>query len=99
MMDVKGGFTYIDVSGLGQFTSGTAKDFTDVSVFTKTQQMDKPIVLVGLDLKTVGKFTATMLSFVSATASGTTTTTATAVTPAFTVAITNKGKITVTKAS
>ena len=97
MMDVKGGFTYIDVSGLGQFTSGTAKDFTDMSVFTKTQQMDKPIVLVGLDLKTVGKFTATMLSFVSATASGTTT--ATAVTPAFTVAITNKGKITVTKAS
>lgn len=97
MMDVKGGFTYIDVSGLGQFTSGTAKDFTDMSVFTKTQQMDKPIVLVGLDLKTVGKFTATMLSFVSATAGGTTT--ATAVTPAFTVAITNKGKITVTKAS
>ena len=97
MMDVKGGFTYIDVSGLGQFTSGTAKDFTDMSVFTKTQQMDKPIVLVGLDLKTVGMFTATMLSFVSATASGTTT--STAVTPAFTVAITNKGKITVTKAS
>ena len=96
-MKVKGGVTYLDFSGFGQFTSGTAKDYTDTTIFDKTQQLDKPVILVGLDLKTVGKFGATMLSFVSTTASNVTT--ATAVTPAFTVAITSAGKVTVTKAS
>lgn len=99
-----GGFAFIDMSVYGEFTSGTAKTSQDVKtggVFAKTQQTEKPVLICGLNLKTVGVYSPFIAVFTSATASSVTT--ATAIVPIggknHTIAITDTGSITVTKAS
>lgn len=99
-MKILGGISYIDLSPYGAFTSGTAKTSQDVSeIFPKTQQTGKPVCITGLTIGTA-KYAPAFVEFTSATVS--TTTTATAIITAaknVTIAITNTGSITVTKAS
>lgn len=104
MVDVKGGFAFIDMSVYGAFTSGTAKTGQDVTtggVFAKTQQTKKPVMVCGLTIASVGTYAPFLAVFTSATASGVTT--ATAIVPIggknHTIVITSAGSITVTKAS
>lgn len=104
MVDVKGGFAFIDMSVYGAFTSGTAKTSQDVTtggVFAKTQQTQKPVMVCGLTIASVGTYAPFLAVFTSATASSVTT--ATAIVPIggknHTIAITSAGSITVTKAS
>lgn len=98
MKNVKGGFTYIDMGIYGEVT--TAVPNNAASNELAAVKSDKIIVVTGLNLKTVGRFSPFIASFTSATASGVTTWTAAL--PAVggkigTIAITSAGKITVTK--
>ena len=104
MVDVKGGFAYIDMSVYGAFTSGTSKTGQDVTtggVFEKTQQTAKPVMICGLKIGTAATYAPFLAVFTSATANSVTT--ATAIVPIggknHTIAITDTGSITVTKAS
>ena len=99
MVNVKGGFCFVDLSVYGAFTSGTAKTGQDVesgAVFAKTQQTDKMVIICGLTVGTT-HYPPIAATFVSTTSSGTTT--ATAVTPVGTFEITNTGSIEFTVAS
>ena len=98
MKNVKGGFAYIDMRIYGEVTTAVAKDAMSNEV--ALVQGDKIVVVTGLNLKTVGKFSPFIASFTSAVNGGTTTWTAPL--PAVggkigTIAITSAGKITVTK--
>ena len=98
MKNVKGGFAYIDMGIYGEVT--TAVPNNAASNELAAVKSDKIIVVTGLNLKTVGRFSPFIASFTSATASGVTTWTAPL--PAVggkigTIAITSAGKITVTK--
>lgn len=98
MKNVKGGFAYIDMGIYGEVTTAVAKDAASNEL--EIVQGDKTIIVVGLNLKTIGTFSPFIASFTSATASGVTTWTAPL--PAVsgkigTIAITSAGKITVTK--
>lgn len=98
MKNVKGGFAYIDMGIYGEVTSANAKDVASNEL--AAVKSDKVIVVTGLNLKTVGRFSPFIASFTSATAAGVTTWTAPL--PAVggkigTIAITSAGKITVTK--
>lgn len=106
-MNVKGGFTYVDMSKYGTFTSGTAKTSQDVSgVIDKLTQYDKPVILYGLTVSVTTKATVTtkyqpMLVSFSHTVDGTTgviTAAGSAVAGSATLAfaITSAGSITVT---
>ena len=104
-MNVKGGFTYIDMSKYGTFTSGTAKTGQDVSgVIDKLTQYDKPVILYGLTVSVTAKATVTttyqpiLVSFSHSESSGTITAVGTALAGSATLAFsfTSAGSITVT---
>lgn len=94
MIKVNGGLAYINLKQYGQLTSGEAVDAVQ-NEYEQASQLEKLVIVVGLDLKTVGVFGAFPACFVVS--SGT----ATADLPngAGTIAITSAGKITVTKAA
>lgn len=107
MMNVKGGFTYVDMSVYGTFTSGTAKTGQNVSgIVEKLTQYDKPVIVYGLTVSVTSKATVTtkyqpMLVSFSHTVDGTTgviTAAGTALAGAATLSftITSAGSITVT---
>lgn len=94
-----GGTAFIDLSVYGEFTTATAKDIVS-NEYALASQLKKPVLIAGLNLKTIGTFTPFFASFTSATASGVTT--YTAAIPVVggkigTIAIASNGKITVTK--
>lgn len=94
-----GGTAFIDLSVYGEFTTAVAKDAVS-NEYALASQLRKPVLIAGLNLKTIGTFTPFFASFTSATAAGVTT--YTAAIPVVggkigTIAITSAGKITVTK--
>ena len=100
-----GGTAFIDLSVYGEITSA-AENTAKANELALASQLEKPVLIVGLNLKTVGKFSPFFASFTSATASGVTTYTAalpatpTGQSGAFQVgriAVTSAGKIIVTK--
>lgn len=100
-----GGTAFIDLSVYGEFETTKAKDAVS-NEYALASQLKKPVLIAGLNLKTIGTFTPFFASFTSATASGVTTYTAaipatpTGSSGAFQVGriqITSAGKITVTK--
>lgn len=104
-MNVKGGFTYVDMSIYGTFTSGTAKTGQNVSgVIEKLTQYDKPVVIYGLSVSVTSKATVTtkyqpmIVSFSHTESSGTITAIGTALAGAASISftITSAGSITVT---
>ena len=104
-MNVKGGFTYVDMGKYGTFTSGTAKTGQNVSgIIDKLTQYDKPVIVYGLTVSTTTKATVTtkyqpmLVSFSHTVSSGTTTAVGTALAGAASIAftITSAGSITVT---
>ena len=105
MMDVKGGFTYVDMSKYGTFTSGTAKTGQNVSgIIGKLTQYDKPVILYGLTVSVTTKATVTtkyqpmLVSFSHTESSGTITAVGAALAGSASLAfeITSAGSITVT---
>ena len=56
MVNVSGGFAYIDMSVYGVFTPNTAKevDLTIGDTVGKVKQLSKPVVLVGLQVDVDG---------------------------------------------
>ena len=105
MMNVKGGFTYVDMSVYGTFTSGTAKTGQNVSgIVEKLTQYDKPVIVYGLTVSVISKATVTtkyqpmLVSFSHTESSGTITAVGTALAGAATLSftITSAGSITVT---
>lgn len=94
-----GGTAFIDMNPYGEVTTAVANDIKS-NEYEIASQLAKPVVVVGLNLKTVGKFSPFVASFVGTTSSGTTT--YTAALPAVggkigTIAVASNGKITVTK--
>lgn len=104
-MNVKGGFTYVDMGKYGTFTSGTAKTGQNVSgIIEKLTQYDKPVIVYGLTVSVTTKATVTtkyqpmLVSFSHTVSSGTTTAVGSAVAGSASLAfeITSAGSITVT---
>lgn len=100
-----GGTAFIDLSVYGEITSA-AENTAKSNELALASQLKKPVLIAGLNLKTVGEFSPFFASFTSKTASGVTTYTAaipatpTGASGAFQVGriqITSAGKIIVTK--
>ena len=100
-----GGTAFIDLSVYGELTTATAVD-AKANELALASQLEKPVLIVGLNLKTIGKFSPFFAGFTAATSSGVTTYTAaipatpTGSSGAFQVGrieITSAGKIKVTK--
>ena len=65
MVNVSGGFAYIDMSAYGAFTSGTAKevDLTIGDTLGKVKQTAKPVIVNGLQVDDDGTVTTIPAAF------------------------------------
>lgn len=95
-----GGTAFIDLSVYGELTTATAVD-AKANELALASQLEKPVLIVGLNLKTIGKFSPFFAGFTAVTSSGVTT--YTSAIPADSslkvgkIEITSAGKIKVTK--